>query len=129
MRPCVRFRLGGLPAFAPDPQPAPAVRAQRPDSLLRTVGRLVRTRRACPEIGWGDWEVLDASGPLLVLRCRWRGGEVLTLHNLGGATEDAAGLVPEGARVLICDDPDGADPAAPLRPHGWRWLRIGGERR
>ena len=106
-----------------------AAQSQRPDSLLRTVGRLVRTRRACPEIGWGEWEVLDAPDAILALRCLWRGGEVLTLHNLGGAATGVADLVPDGARVLLCDDTGGSTPDAPLPPAGWRWLRIGGERR
>ena len=106
-----------------------AAQGRRPDTLMRTVQQLARIRRACPEIGWGEWEALDAPDAVLALRCRWRGGEVVTLHNLGPALGDVAGLVPEGARVLASEDPDGAEAASPLPPNGWRWLRIGGERR
>ena len=106
-----------------------ATQSQRPDSLLRTVERLARIRRACPEIGWGTWDVLDAPASVLALRCRWRGGEVVTLHNLGGQVEDVSALVPDAARVLVCEEAGGTDAAAPLSPLGWRWMRIGGERR
>jgi maltose alpha-D-glucosyltransferase/alpha-amylase len=41
------------------------VMAQRdaPGSLMEHVQLLIRTRRACPEIGWGECRVLDAGGP------------------------------------------------------------------
>ena len=99
----------------------------RPDSLLRAVQRLVRTRRACPEIGWGTWEALEAPPAVLALRCDWRGGAVLTLHNLSGEAQDVSALAADGAHVLL---PDGAgEPFAPLPAHGWRWIRLGGVRR
>ena len=100
----------------------------RPGSLLRTVQHLVRTRRACPEIGWGTWEVLDAAPAVLALLCRWRGGAVMTLHNLSDGAQDVSALAREGARVLLPDDA-ARDPFAPLSAHGWRWIRLGGVRR
>ena len=106
------------------------VRDQRipPDTLLRCVQRLTRTRRACPEIGWGTWTALDgAPDAMLALRCDWRGGSVMTLHNLSDAEVAVDGLIPDDVHCLL--DEAGCGPDAPLPPYGWRWLRIGGERR
>jgi maltose alpha-D-glucosyltransferase/alpha-amylase len=105
-------------------------------SLLDTVQRLVRVRRACLEIGWGECQVLetDSSG-ILALRSDWRGGTVITLHNL---SEEKAvmRLSPEGVeqlRLLYCDGEDRAIRKAgepiEIEAYGFRWFRAGGERR
>ena len=42
-----------------------------PDSLLRWMTRLIRLRKECPEIGWGDWKILATRSPhVLALRYR-----------------------------------------------------------
>lgn len=52
-------------------------------SMLSTMQRLIRARRACREIGWGDIVVVDLPEDRIVaLTSSWRGGKVLTLHNL-----------------------------------------------
>jgi maltose alpha-D-glucosyltransferase/alpha-amylase len=108
------------------------VAAQRrdPDSLLRVVTALIRTRRECPELGFGAWRLLDAEQPaVLAHRADWDGGSVAVLHNLAGSgcqvtlDLDAAGL-----EELLADRrepplPDRRDPI-PLEPYGWRWLRL-----
>src|SRR5688572_14182152 len=61
------------------------VGAQRdaPGSLMEHVQRAIRTRRGCPEIGWGETQVLDTSeSGVLALRYDWRGQTVITVHNL-----------------------------------------------
>ncbi|TFL20112.1 alpha-amylase family protein [Jannaschia formosa] len=103
------------------------------DSLLRKVSKMISVRRACPEIGWGDWSLPDAPEGLLVLRCEWRGGTVVTIHDLSG--EGGEVVLDEGAPLvpLLSDDKTGApiEPGATVRvgPHGFLWLRVGGERR
>jgi maltose alpha-D-glucosyltransferase/alpha-amylase len=102
-------------------------------SLMRRVSEMVRVRRSCPEIGWGDWSFPEAPEGVLALRCDWRGGAVLTLHDLSGKgarvrLDEGAPLVP-----LLASD-ETAGPVAPgdevaLGPHGFLWLRVGGERR
>ena len=51
-------------------------------SLLNVNERFIRTRKECPEFGWGDYQVLP-SGPrsVLAVRCDWRNNAVLSLHN------------------------------------------------
>ncbi|MGR3634200.1 MAG: alpha-amylase family protein [Limimaricola soesokkakensis] len=114
-----------------------AAQRGRPGSLLTRVQQLVRCRRACPEIGWGDTAVIDGlPEALLGLVSSWRGSRVLTLHNL---SDEALTCAPEieGASHLVAllGGPDEAtgDPLAPgdeiaLPGYGYRWFRVDGER-
>ena len=55
------------------------------DSLLTWMERLVRRRRAAPEIAFGSWTVLPlAQASVLALRYDWHDRTVVTIHNLGG---------------------------------------------
>jgi maltose alpha-D-glucosyltransferase/alpha-amylase len=107
----------------------------RHDSLLEHVRRVVTTRRSCPEIGWGDCQVLDAGAPgILALRSDWRGAAVMTLHNLSGTPAEARLPTGTGAlRLLLADSADCAPLSAgePVRldGYGFRWFRVEGERR
>jgi maltose alpha-D-glucosyltransferase/alpha-amylase len=114
------------------------VAAQRdaPGSLMEHVQRLIRTRRACPEIGWGEVEILEtAESAVLALRCDWRGETIVTLHNLVDRRVEVRPRL-EGVdrlRPIFCydDSREIHDAAAPvvLDPYGFRWLRAHGERR
>src|SRR5690606_9294615 len=56
-----------------------------PDSLLNWQERLIRMRKECPEISWGDFEVLRTHrASVLALRYDWRGTSLMTLHNFSG---------------------------------------------
>jgi maltose alpha-D-glucosyltransferase/alpha-amylase len=60
------------------------VEAQRrdPDSLLNWMTSLIRLRKECPEIGWGDWEILATGYKEVLGICySWRGNSLMTLHN------------------------------------------------
>jgi maltose alpha-D-glucosyltransferase/alpha-amylase len=61
------------------------VEAQRrdPNSLLNWTRRLCEVRKSCPEVGWGEPELVPADNPaVLAHRYRWRDGHVLLVHNL-----------------------------------------------
>jgi len=67
-------------ADGPFGYPKVNVAAQReaPGSLMEHMQRLIRTRRACPEVGWGEWRVIDAGESCVVaLSYRWRDGTVV----------------------------------------------------
>ncbi len=105
-------------------------------SLMSTVQRLIRTRRACPEIGWGACRILETGdSSVLALRYDWRGETVLLLHNL--ADKAVSVQVPTDGvsrwRPLFCNgnDRDMRDASAliPLDGYGYRWFRAEGERR
>jgi maltose alpha-D-glucosyltransferase / alpha-amylase len=105
-------------------------------SLMNDLQRLIRTRRACPEVGWGACQVLEtADTNVLALRYDWRGQTIVICHNFADrATEALVSL--EGIRrlrPLYCNGDDRAmhDAGAPIQldPHGFRWFRAQGERR
>ena len=102
-------------------------------SLLRRVREMVRVRRACPEIGWGTWTLPEAPGGVLALRCAWRGGTVVTLHDLSGEGGEVR-LDGAGELMPLLSSKGGGERAAEgapvtLEPYGFRWYREGGERR
>lgn len=119
------------------------VAQQRRDanSLLNWMERIIRMRKEVPEIGWGDFAVLDTSAAgVLVLRYDWRNNAVVVVHNLSRAPRDATLTV--GKRGAGSDAPDddllvnlfsddhsrGKDGQhrIALEPYGYRWYRVGG---
>jgi maltose alpha-D-glucosyltransferase/alpha-amylase len=104
-----------------------------PGSLYSWTAQAIRTRRECPELGWGEWRTLDVGDPrVLAIEARWREYQMVTLHNLSA----------EPAKVSLPDDADGrgggermrqvfgdADPPytedreITLGQYGFRWLR------
>ncbi len=115
------------------------VAAQRrdPESLLNWFERIIRMRKEIPEIGNGDFAVVDVGDPaVLAMRYDWRGGHVFFLHNFAeGGREvffrtgsDAC----KGQRLvnLISQDHSEADAEGRhnvlLEAFGYRWFRIGG---
>jgi maltose alpha-D-glucosyltransferase/alpha-amylase len=140
---------GGFSTGDPSTFPAPLVegdygpeqvnvRDQQRDggSLLSWIRSLAENYRACPELAWGAYTVLDP-GPdaraVLAHRCDADGEAVIVLHNLADADVTAAPLLTDLAGATLVDvlDP-GADPvpvddegrvAVSLEPYGCRWLR------
>ncbi|QRM34088.1 alpha-amylase family protein [Microvirga sp. VF16] len=105
-------------------------------SLMSVLQRLIRTRRACPEIGWGKCQVLEtAETSVLALRYDWQGETVLTFHNLGDHAVEVEFPLDDVSRLrpLFCDQDDrtmrDASEAIPLSAYGYRWFRAQGERR
>jgi maltose alpha-D-glucosyltransferase/alpha-amylase len=113
------------------------VESQRrdPDSLLSWTGRMIRLRKECPEIGWGDWEILPAGSPhVLALRYDWQGCSLVILHNFAETPQEVRfRLDPAGDGRLtnllgteqLEEDGDGTCRLS-LEAHGYRWYRIGG---
>ncbi|KQT46281.1 trehalose synthase [Aureimonas sp. Leaf454] len=102
-------------------------------SLLSTLQRLIRVRRACREIGWGELEVVDVeSDAVVALISTWRGGDVLTLHNLSDAPvafDVGRVLGSRRGRYLLRQDAHAmadADGNCILRlaAYGFEWLRL-----
>jgi glycosidase len=105
-----------------------------PDSLLSFMTLLIRRYRACPELGWGAFEVLDQPDPaVLAHRSTWDDASTVAIHNLS----------PEATHVSLqlegCDDatrlidllvdgithPDARGRVElPLEGYGYRWLRV-----
>jgi maltose alpha-D-glucosyltransferase / alpha-amylase len=111
-----------------------ASQRREPDSLLNWTERVIRTRKECPEISWGDFVVLRTNVPeVLAIRYDWRGASLLTLHNFArGKRRVRVNLgCPRGG--LLTDafnhhhskaHHDGAHQIE-MNGYGWRWFRVG----
>ncbi|WP_035993629.1 alpha-amylase family protein [Leptolyngbya sp. KIOST-1] len=55
---------------------------REPGSLLTWMEQAIRLRKECPELGWGQWQILDTKHPsVFAHRCQWQGNVVIAIHN------------------------------------------------
>jgi maltose alpha-D-glucosyltransferase / alpha-amylase len=104
------------------------------DSLLNWTERIIRMRKECPEISWGNFEVLRTNVPeVLALRYDWRDTSLITLHNFSTAKQRIKlkpGCANGNVLVELFDghhsraQNDGMHRIA-LPGYGWRWFRVG----
>jgi maltose alpha-D-glucosyltransferase / alpha-amylase len=106
-----------------------------PSSLLRWMIRMIRLRKECPEIGWGDWKLVRTNRrEVLAVLYEWRNTRLLCVHNLAQAPcEVRLRLDVERGHLLAnLIDPDETvaddrgDHHLELEPYGYRWYRVGG---
>jgi len=107
------------------------VAAQRrdPGSLLNWMERLIRRRRECPELGWGEWTLLEQDDPAVFAhRADWDDSTIVAVHNLSSrATEAVLDLGGDGVLVdLFGSDEPALDGVLrlPLEPYDHRWFRL-----
>jgi maltose alpha-D-glucosyltransferase/alpha-amylase len=102
-------------------------------SLLNWTERMIRARKECPEIPWGDFEILPTATGVLALRYDWRNTSLVTLHNFNDAKVRCVLEVktPRGDTLVDVFDDRGSHADASgrhhivLEPYGYRWLRVG----
>jgi maltose alpha-D-glucosyltransferase/alpha-amylase len=107
---------------------------RHPQSLLNWTERMIRMRKECPEISWGNFTVLRPNVPeVLALRYDWRGTSLLTLHNFSDKKQKVAlkvGVPRDRVLVEVFDGrhsrrlPDGFH-RIDIEEHAWRWFRVG----
>jgi maltose alpha-D-glucosyltransferase/alpha-amylase len=102
-----------------------------PQSLLNWTERMIRMRKECPEIGWGDWTILGARNPhVLAIRYDWRGNGVLVVHNFSPEPQSVALDIGEDTLVnLLAEDHSSAKSGVhrlALDAYAYRWFRVGG---
>ena len=106
-----------------------------PQSMLNWTERIIRMRKEVPEIGWGDFEIVDTGDSrVIAVRYNWRNNSVLCVHNLGGDTREVTlhlgDLAGRKLINLLTQDHSDADGRGRhhiiLEPYGYRWYRIGG---
>jgi maltose alpha-D-glucosyltransferase/alpha-amylase len=114
------------------------VAKQRRDanSMVNWTERIVRMRKEVPEIGWGDFAILDVGTPaVLGLRYDWLNNSVLTLHNFSAKPLEVQFDPGAGERGnllvnLLSEDHSRADArgrhCVVLEAYGYRWYRVGG---
>lgn len=107
-----------------------------PQSLLNWTSRLIRLRKEVPEIGWGEFEVIDTGHPgVLCLRYEWRNNSVVVLHNLSDRSAEIELRLGRGDRAkpltnLLTQEQceataRGVHPLI-MEPYGYAWYRVGG---
>ena len=109
------------------------VEQQRRDegSLLNWMERLIRRRRECAEIGWGEVTILDVDDTaVLAHRCDWDGNAVIAVHSFDAKATSVS--VPLGEAEAAIDlfgdeelhpDSDGAI-KLDLESYDHRWFRL-----
>jgi hypothetical protein len=105
-----------------------------PDSLLSFMTLLIRRYRECPELGWGEFEILDQPDPrVLVHRTTWGDASTVAVHNLGAEPVHLQlrldGCGPDTRLVdLLVDGVTRPDEQGrvelPLEGYAYRWLRV-----
>ncbi|RIV19932.1 trehalose synthase [Fibrisoma montanum] len=57
-------------------------------SLLNQIARFIRVRRAHPEIGWGNWSLIETDSPhILAIRYDWKGRSLMMVHNFSNEAQ------------------------------------------
>ena len=102
-------------------------------SLLNWMERAIRTRKDCPEFGWGKWQILEtASKSVLAHSCEWKGNVVIAIHNFAGeactvkldlSQFDAQHLIDLLGDKKYRQIEDNSHPVE-LEAYGYRWLRL-----
>lgn len=102
------------------------------NSLLNWTERAVRTRKECPEFGWGELKFLKTDHPSVIAHTStWRGHTVAAVHNFSRATATVRVHWPEGVERLhhlfgrdladpLPESPDVVD----LDGYDYRWMRL-----
>ena len=105
-----------------------------PHSLLNWNIAMIRLRKECPEIAWGEWQILPTGSPhVLAMQYEWRGNAVLIVHNFSDRAVSArvkpradGGERLVDLRVEEVSESESGTHRLVLDPYGYRWFRVGG---
>jgi maltose alpha-D-glucosyltransferase/alpha-amylase len=114
-----------------------AEQRQDPNSLLNWTERIIRMRKEVPEIGWGEFKILDVGDyAVLAVRYDWRNNSVLIIHNLAAEPREmefATGLEADDGDILVSlfsgdhsHRSQNGKHRVCLDAYGYRWYRVGG---
>ena len=106
------------------------------DSLLNWTERTIRLRKEVPEIGWGEYRILQAPAAVLAMRYDWHQSATVFIHNLSHERiectidiriDDEPGCVMVCLQTALRSQPDGEGlHRLILEPYGFYWYRLGG---
>ncbi len=101
------------------------------NSFLNWTERIIRMRKECPEIGWGDWKIVSARNPsVLAIRYDWRGNAVLIVHNFAAEPRSVTLDAGEDTLVSLLTDDHSRSKSGKHRitldAYGYCWYRVGG---
>jgi maltose alpha-D-glucosyltransferase/alpha-amylase len=105
------------------------------DSLLNWMVHMIRVRKECPEIGWGELEILPTSSKAVLALCySLRGHKLLILHNFDERPQEVRVRVPHAksdALANLMEDEEShargnGEHRIALDGYGYKWYRVGG---
>lgn len=111
------------------------VQRRDPGSLLNWMIKMIRVRKECPEIGWGEWTLLNTGARGVLGVCyQWRGNRIVLLHNFSRQPQQVrVRLDGEGGDRLVnlLDTDDSranrrGQHELALDSYGYKWFRVGG---
>ncbi|QHT68957.1 trehalose synthase [Rhodocytophaga rosea] len=104
-----------------------------PSSLLNWMTSMIRLRKECPEIGWGDWKILQTKvSSVLAMQYNWKGKSLVIVHNfeekpheivLKFKQEEVTRLIDLLVNKQSMSDPKGVYKIT-LDAFGYRWFRV-----
>jgi maltose alpha-D-glucosyltransferase/alpha-amylase len=109
--------------------------------MLNWTERIIRMRKEVPEVGWGDFQIVQTRDPaVLAIRYDWRNNSVLFVHNLAAEPREVSfvvGVAGERANQsasllvnLLSEDHSRAGAGGKhrvlLEAYAYRWYRVGG---
>jgi maltose alpha-D-glucosyltransferase / alpha-amylase len=129
VHPSIRHGVFGYPQVNVEDQ------RRDPGSLLNWMTKIIRARKECREIGWGDWELVRTGSAQVLGMCyAWRDRRVLVLHNFSPQpVEIRFNVSGDGGNILADvlgkndsrERNDGKHHIM-LPEYGYRWYRVGG---
>ena len=110
------------------------VEAQRrdPQSLLNWTASLIRLRKECPEIGFGEWELLETGfDSILGMRYAWKGRSLFIWHNFSESSQEIFITARKAGTDRLVDLMNNIESEAnakgrhtiTLEAYGYRWFR------
>jgi maltose alpha-D-glucosyltransferase/alpha-amylase len=107
------------------------------NSMLNWTERMIRMRKEVPEIGWGDFVVIQTRDPrIFAMRYDWRNNSVLFVHNLDSKPREvsfSSGIPGKTGSLLVnllTEEHSRANDEGKHRllmeAYGYRWYRVGG---
>jgi maltose alpha-D-glucosyltransferase/alpha-amylase len=105
-----------------------------PDSLLNWMTSIIRLRKECPEIGWGEWQIVGVEQPgVLVMHYHYEGSSIIIMHNFNGVACEVGLKLQKKSEVKLVDmmkveesmaDKKGMHQIS-MDAYGYRWFRAG----
>lgn len=104
-----------------------------PSSLLNWMTALIRLRKECPEIGFGEWKILNTrQQQVLSLLYHWNEKSLLVIHNFSNQQMEARLPIREAAGNKLIDlmkndeieDNGKGTYTVTLDAYGYRWFRL-----
>jgi len=104
-----------------------------PNSFLNWTSKMIKLRKSCPEIGLGDYTLLDSGSPdILAIRYDYLGQSLIILHNFSDKPKKAS-FNAEKMKVLydLMEEtasqdkkPENSKFSVSLDGYGYRWYRV-----